>query len=147
MHYNYRCDCLTKGCGRLTLKVTNRKQQPEMNNETVKAALTAYRHALRASRVAFNNDLRTLTAARLKMRQGMINPPNPDMSPKEQVQFMEDVAKILRQNVVQGTKLPQTKDGKDVYQLNIHPDTELGDNESIKQKTKFKSFTLKKPCH
>lgn len=68
-----------------------------------------------------------LVAARQEMRQGMINPPNPALSADEQIKLLEDIAVFLRQNVVQGQK---TEDDK--YHLNIHRDTELGDNETIK---------------
>ncbi|BAO42579.1 protein FMP36 [Kluyveromyces marxianus] len=90
-------------------------------------ALAAYRNGLRAARVAFGGDTRMLVAARQKMREGMINPPNPELSPDEQIKHMNDVAQFLRQNIVQGKKAEGDK-----YHLNIHKDTELGDNETIK---------------
>ncbi|CDO95395.1 unnamed protein product [Kluyveromyces dobzhanskii CBS 2104] len=90
-------------------------------------ALGAYRNGLRAARVAFKGDMRMLVAARQQMRDGMVNPPSPELPSEEQIKLMNDVAQFLRQNVVQGKK---TNDDK--YHLNIHKDTELGDNETIK---------------
>ncbi|AMD20948.1 HEL333Wp [Eremothecium sinecaudum] len=92
-------------------------------------ALAAYRNGLRASRIAFGNDTRALLASRKLMKDGMRSPPNPEATPEEQIQYMNDVAKILRNNVVQGER----KDGTDVFELNIHKDIELGDNNSIKK--------------
>lgn len=91
-------------------------------------ALNAYRHGLRATRVAFNGDSRMLLAARHKMRDGMINPPNPELPVDKQVEHLEEVARFLRQNLVQGKK----SGSEQRYALNIHKDTELGDNETIK---------------
>lgn len=96
-----------------------------------KRALAAYRHGLRATRVAFDGDLPVLLAARAKMRQGMVHPPNPDLPVDKQISHLEEVAKFLRKNLVQGKK----SETEEKYHLNIHKDTELGDNESI-QKTK-----------
>lgn len=42
-----------------------------------------------------------------------------------------EVARILRQNVVQG----EAKAGAQHYHLNIHQETERGDNESLKMNT------------
>ncbi|QLQ79854.1 hypothetical protein HG537_0C05030 [Torulaspora globosa] len=92
-------------------------------------ALNAYRNGLRATRVVFQGDTRMLLAARQKMRDGMINPPNPELPIDKQIEHLEEVARFLRQNLVQGTKTgPEEK-----YHLNIHRETELGDNESIKE--------------
>lgn len=95
-------------------------------------ALNAYRHGLRATKVAFNGDTRMLLAARQKMREGMINPPKPELPVDEQIQHLEEVARFLRQNLVQGKK----SGSGERYALNIHKDTELGDNESIKETKK-----------
>lgn len=92
-------------------------------------ALTAYRNGLRATRVVFKGDNRMLLAARQRMRDGMINPPNAELPVEKQIEHLEDVARFLRQNLVQGTKTGT----EEKYHLNIHKDTELGDNESIKK--------------
>lgn len=111
-------------------------------------ALRAYRHALRATTIAFHGDTRMLLAARQQMRQGMIHPPEDqkDLSPEGRVQFLEDIALFLKRNVVQGRKVdvdPVTQEAQ--YHLNIHKDTELGDNESIKVKTNLKARSFKNP--
>lgn len=92
-------------------------------------ALNAYRNGLRATRVVFKGDSRMLLAARQKMKDGMLNPPNPELPVDKQIQLLEDVAKFLRQNLVQGTKTG----AEEKYHLNIHQETELGDNETIKK--------------
>ncbi|CAR22195.1 Mitochondrial zinc maintenance protein 1, mitochondrial [Lachancea thermotolerans] len=94
---------------------------------TSSMALAAYRNGLRATKVAFGQDLRMLQAARSKMREGMANPPNPELAPEQQIQHLNEVSQFLRRNIVQG------KRGEgDKYTLNIHKETELGDNETIK---------------
>ncbi|KXJ90536.1 mitochondrial zinc maintenance protein 1, mitochondrial [Microdochium bolleyi] len=95
-------------------------------------ALAAYRNLWRSANVAFHGDQRMLTAARDSIRTGFrtnshLEPTNPQYEPA--VQHANDVASILRKNVVQGKQID--KDG-DSYKLNIHAETERGDNESIK---------------
>lgn len=92
-------------------------------------ALNAYRNGLRATRIAFNGDTRMLLASRAKMREGMENPPNPELSKEQQIKHLEDVATFLKRNLVQGRK----EGSEEKYHLNIHKETELGDNESIKK--------------
>ncbi|CCK72580.1 Mzm1p KNAG_0K02170 [Huiozyma naganishii CBS 8797] len=108
------------------------------------AALTAYRHALRAARVAFQGDTAVLLAARSQMRSGMLDPPDKTLSPAQQAQYMEDVATYLRRNVVQATRVntaggPPEQHHQPRFHLNIHGDTELGDNDSIRNKTQLKA--------
>lgn len=81
-----------------------------------------------------------LVASRQKMREGMQKPPNPELSKEEQVKHLEDVALFLRRNIVQGKMHSDT--GR--YELNIHEETELGDNETIKNPTNFKSRPFKR---
>ncbi|CAI4038343.1 hypothetical protein SMKI_04G6870 [Saccharomyces mikatae IFO 1815] len=111
-------------------------------------ALNAYRHGLRATRVAFQNDTEVLIAARAKMRSGMLCPPNPKLNTEEQIQHLEDVAVFLRRNLVQGKKVDGTNTKEPRYHLNIHKDTELGDNETVadptvKVKTKLRARPFK----
>ncbi|KAI5837154.1 hypothetical protein DFP73DRAFT_487746 [Morchella snyderi] len=94
-------------------------------------ALAAYRHLLRAARTAFQGDTFVLTAASAEARRGFeANRALPRHSAETQalVNNAEDVATLLRRNVVQG-KL--NGDGR--YELRIHDEIERGDNESIKQ--------------
>ncbi|KAM5369960.1 hypothetical protein ACJZ2D_008759 [Fusarium nematophilum] len=95
-------------------------------------ALNAYRHLLRAARIAFQGDAPILSAAQDQIRnefrqKASLNPSDADASAA--IQHAEEVAKVLRENVVQGKK---TEDGNDTYKLRIHEHTERGDNESIK---------------
>ncbi|KAA8568156.1 hypothetical protein MFRU_034g00150 [Monilinia fructicola] len=94
-------------------------------------ALAAYRHLLRATRIAFNEDVAVLTSAREKSRSFFLtnrslNPGSPEAIAA--ITHAEDVAKFLLHNVVQGQK---TED-EEKYKLNIHEYTERGDNDTIK---------------
>ncbi|KAH7045919.1 hypothetical protein B0J12DRAFT_741902 [Macrophomina phaseolina] len=94
-------------------------------------ALAAYRNILRATRLAFQGDLAIMNAARAKARDDFdasraLEPNGVDA--QKQVAHANEVAKILRENVVQGQA---NEDGR--YKLRIHEHTERGDNESIKQ--------------
>jgi complex III assembly factor LYRM7 len=94
------------------------------------AALSAYKNALRATKIAFANDIPILAGARSQIKQGFLD--SKDLADSKQIEdqitHLNDVSKFLIKNVVQGQKQP---DGK--YFLNFHEKTELGDNESIKQ--------------
>ncbi|KAI1177841.1 hypothetical protein F4777DRAFT_166695 [Nemania sp. FL0916] len=92
-------------------------------------AIPAYRNLLRAARLAFQGDGPTLAAARSSIRKGFLanatlEPSSPEYPAA--VTHAEEVAKILRENVVQGKK-----EG-DIYKLRIHEDTERGDNDTVK---------------
>ncbi|KAK1765098.1 zinc maintenance protein [Phialemonium atrogriseum] len=92
-------------------------------------ALTAYRHLLRAARLAFHGDSPVLNAAQQQIREGFrqrasLSPSDPAVEPA--IQHAEEVAQFLTANVVQGKK-----EG-DVYRLRIHEETEKGDNDTIK---------------
>ncbi|KAI9704050.1 MAG: Mitochondrial zinc maintenance protein 1, mitochondrial [Bogoriella megaspora] len=68
-------------------------------------ALNAYRHLLRAAGVAFKGDNVRLRAARQEARKGFeigrsLAPGTEEHS--HQVLYAEEVAKVLRENVVQG---------------------------------------------
>ncbi|OTA99000.1 hypothetical protein M426DRAFT_96684 [Hypoxylon sp. CI-4A] len=92
-------------------------------------ALPAYRGLLRAARLAFQGDERVFNAARASIRDGFranasLDPTSPEVPGA--IKHAEEVAAILRQNIVQGQK-----DGE-VYRLRIHEDTERGDNDTVK---------------
>ncbi|EGV63094.1 Mitochondrial zinc maintenance protein 1, mitochondrial [Yamadazyma tenuis] len=92
-------------------------------------ALQAYRTALRATAQAFKGDLEIKLAARSKIREGMhqhqtLQSPQRD----EEIDKLNEVSMFLKKNIVQGQK---QDDGK--YLLNFTKETELGDNDSIKQ--------------
>lgn len=95
-------------------------------------SVVAYRHLLRAARIAFQGDAPILTAAQSQIRtefrsKATLDPS--DASVPAAIQHAEEVARFLRENVVQGKKLDE---GENRYKLNIHEHTERGDNESIK---------------
>ncbi|RYC65578.1 hypothetical protein CHU98_g631 [Xylaria longipes] len=109
-------------------------------------ALPAYRNLLRAARVAFQGDGTMLTAARSSIRQGFranaaLEPTSPEFPAA--VKHAEEVATILRQNVVQGKrdgdryspcppKSPSIPRTDRRIELRIHEETERGDNDTIK---------------
>ncbi|KAF4462154.1 Mitochondrial zinc maintenance 1 mitochondrial [Fusarium albosuccineum] len=93
-------------------------------------ALSAYRHLMRAARIAFQGDGPILSAAQLQIRNEFRQKASIDPSAAPAaIQHAEEVAKVLRENVVQGKK---TEEGPDTYKLRIHEHIERGDNESIK---------------
>ncbi|KAH6628202.1 hypothetical protein F5144DRAFT_492657 [Chaetomium tenue] len=94
------------------------------------AALTAYRQLMRAARIAFEGDVRTLDAAKQSIRQGFrdkasLSPSDPSIQPA--IQHAQEVASFLKANLVQGKR----EEGG-TYKLRIHEHTERGDNDSIK---------------
>ncbi|KAL2143108.1 hypothetical protein VTI28DRAFT_322 [Corynascus sepedonium] len=97
------------------------------------AAIQAYRHLMRAARIAFEGDVRTLEAARQSIRQGFRDKaslPASDPSIAPAIQHAEEVATFLKANLVQGKREGNT------YKLRIHEHTERGDNDSIKKGNK-----------
>ncbi|KAI9826138.1 MAG: Mitochondrial zinc maintenance protein 1, mitochondrial [Thelocarpon impressellum] len=95
-------------------------------------ALEAYRHLLRAARVAFQGDARLLTAARHEARKGFesghaLAPGSHEA--KAGVAHAEEVARILRHNIVQGQRANEEEQS---FKLRIHDEIERGDNETIK---------------
>jgi len=94
-------------------------------------ALAAYRHLLRATKIAFEGDTHLLHAARIQAREGFNKSRSLNASSDEAVkgiEHAEGVAEVLRHNIVQGKKI----EGKEALQLRIHKDTERGDNNTIK---------------
>ncbi|KAH7088168.1 hypothetical protein FB567DRAFT_591583 [Paraphoma chrysanthemicola] len=94
-------------------------------------ALVAYRNLLRSARIAFQGDMNTLFAARAEVRRNFESNRNLTVGSEEfskQITHAEEVAKFLRENVVQGQAA-----GEDNYKLRIHEHTERGDNEDIKK--------------
>lgn len=79
-------------------------------------ALAAYRHLLRATRIAFVGDLNLLHASRLQARSGFDD--NKSLEPSsveatKAVEHAEGVASVLRHNIVQGV----TEPGSDKYSM------------------------------
>ncbi|KAF2153658.1 hypothetical protein K461DRAFT_292378 [Myriangium duriaei CBS 260.36] len=112
----------------------------------------AYREVWRAINFAFKDDQHMIQSARVFARgqfreDPSTDPKNPLKTPgsaasEQGVEHALAVAQILRQNVVQGTA-----DGNkpEVFKLNIHEETERGDNESIKLKTPLKGTSKSLP--
>ncbi|KAF5678498.1 mitochondrial zinc maintenance mitochondrial [Fusarium heterosporum] len=93
-------------------------------------ALNAYRHLMRAARVAFQGDAPILSAAQLQIRNEFRQKASIDASnAPAAIKHAEEVATVLRQNVIQGQK---TEEDENTYKLRIHEEIERGDNESIK---------------
>ncbi|KAF5331059.1 hypothetical protein D9619_006019 [Psilocybe cf. subviscida] len=99
------------------------------------ASRSAYRDVLRAASVTFAGDRPVLQAFRHKIRGDITKQDftNPETFQK-QTQLIREVADVLRRNVVQGTRVrePEEVGGDGVYQIRLTKDTELGDNDSIK---------------
>ncbi|KAM0298034.1 hypothetical protein ACHAPM_008729 [Fusarium culmorum] len=80
---------------------------------TTVLALNAYRHLMRAARIAFQGDAPILSAAQLQIRNEFRQKATIDASDAPAaIKHAEEVAKVLRQNVVQGRRI---EDGKDSY--------------------------------
>lgn len=96
-----------------------------MSNPT----LRAYKTALRATSKAFTGDKPILAAARLKIKEGILeNKQSQAPELEEQINNLNEISLFLKKNIVQGE---EQKDGK--FFLKFHSDIELGDNDSIKQ--------------
>jgi hypothetical protein len=105
-------------------------------------ARLAYRYLLRSIAIAFQDDNVTLTAASKEARRRFELGKELDPQSNEAIDGVKeatDVAKFLRQNLVQGQQIPNS----DVFRkscirlgitvgLRIHDETERGDNSSIK---------------
>jgi len=107
-------------------------------------ALVAYRHLLRSARIAFRDDLRLLHAAQQQARDAFrtnASLVSNDPAAISAIEHAESVAKILRENVVQGKYV-----GEDKYKLRIHEDTERGDNDTVKMPNGQKVVIDGKTC-
>jgi len=104
------------------------------------ATLSAYRDVLRAASVTFAGDLPVIQAFRAKIRSDITNSSETDPeSQHKRNQLIHDIADVLRRNVVQGTKLQEDSNGRPLYQLHLRNETELGDNNSIKNPAPIQS--------
>ncbi|KAH9857678.1 RF-1 domain-containing protein [Lenzites betulinus] len=101
------------------------------------SARSAYRSALRASASTFQGDTVVRNAFRDKIRHEVL-PYNPQIEAKqfeEKVTLVREIADVLRKNIVQARKVEEAKSAqeKELWELNIREETELGSNDSIKQ--------------
>ncbi|KAG0705023.1 RF-1 domain-containing protein [Suillus ampliporus] len=98
-------------------------------------ARSAYRDLLRASASTFYGDALIQRAFRHKMRTETLcldSSASHDVKlVEEKIQLARELATMLRRNVVQARRT-QTQDGDDAWNLRFTKDTELGENESIK---------------
>ncbi|KAK6501080.1 Mitochondrial zinc maintenance protein 1, mitochondrial [Arthrobotrys musiformis] len=94
------------------------------------SAVHAYRALLRAARAAFQGDSKLLLAShreiRMQFERNLDGTSTDDKD--EKVKHAFEVAKFLKQNVVQAEKV----DGQEKFKLRLREETERGDNESIK---------------
>ncbi|KAJ3496459.1 hypothetical protein NMY22_g19808 [Coprinellus aureogranulatus] len=98
------------------------------------AARAAYRDVWRASSVVFRGDDTILQAFRQKMRLDATAAAQEATTPdayQQSTQHFRDIAVVLRKNIVQASKVGES-DGKDVYRVHMRPETELGDNDTVK---------------
>ncbi|KAK6347747.1 Mitochondrial zinc maintenance protein 1, mitochondrial [Orbilia javanica] len=94
------------------------------------SAIHAYRALLRAAQAAFQGDSKLLLASHREIRaqfERNLGSASGD-DKEEKVKHAFEVAKFLKQNVVQAEKV----DGQEQFKLRLRDETERGDNESIK---------------
>ncbi|CAA7265405.1 unnamed protein product [Cyclocybe aegerita] len=97
------------------------------------ATRAAYRDVLRAATLTFAGDRPVLQAFRAKVRSDLSQTLVVDETAvQQQGQFLREIAGVLRRNVVQATKVDAAEDGSELYRIRLTKDTELGDNDSIK---------------
>ncbi|KAG8530105.1 uncharacterized protein KY384_005587 [Bacidia gigantensis] len=94
-------------------------------------ALEAYRSVIRAARTAFQGDARVYSAAIKELHSKFssnrhLSPEDPETS--EKVAEAREVARLLRENIVQG----ESHAGGKEFKLRFHSETERGDNASTK---------------
>lgn len=91
--------------------------------------LSTYRGLIRAANLAFEHDLLAKKSAYDRIRSEYRDCGELDQAEKrKRIQFAKDCAHILRTNVVQGVRKEESSD-RPVYQLRIHEESELGDND------------------
>ncbi|KAJ4488021.1 RF-1 domain-containing protein [Lentinula aciculospora] len=94
------------------------------------SARSAYRNLYRASSSIFGGDAPVLSAFRSKMKEDALAA-KLEMDPfifEQHATHARDIAQFLRRNVVQASKSPEDE----TWSIRITKDTELGDNESVK---------------
>ncbi|KAL5365040.1 mitochondrial zinc maintenance protein 1, mitochondrial [Aspergillus floccosus] len=108
----------------------------------VPSARSAYRQLLRATRIAFRDDVRVLIAARQEARRNFDSHRRQGIDTPMQINHAIEVANILRHNIVQGVR--ESEDEAARWELRIHDEIERGDNDSIK--VGGKTVKVDKPC-
>lgn len=111
----------------------------------------AYKSTLKSMNVTFQSDTAAMANSKqllkisclhpLEMKKNLFKDIPEDV--EGQVTHLEEMSKILRTNVAQAVKKDKHK-----YELKMHGDIELGDNETIKEDkgTAFKGKKFKRCC-
>ncbi|EJD52879.1 hypothetical protein AURDEDRAFT_157434 [Auricularia subglabra TFB-10046 SS5] len=98
--------------------------------DLAQAARSAYRALARTAGRTFRGDDPVRRAFLMKARNEYI--PSPTLAPDvfaERLAFAREIETVLRTNIVQAVKA----EDRDVYRLRVTEDTELGDNDTVKQ--------------
>ncbi|KIK59850.1 hypothetical protein GYMLUDRAFT_74302 [Collybiopsis luxurians FD-317 M1] len=100
------------------------------------SARSAYRQLYRASASTFGGDSAMLTAFRYKMREDAISAKSETdpLAYEQYAKHAKEVAEFIKRNIVQASRLPK----QETWSLRITKDTELGDNETIKNPSSSK---------
>lgn len=101
-----------------------------MSSQTAVSARGAYRQLLRATRVAFRDDLRVLVASRQEARRNFDSHRRLGIDTPMRINHAVEVANLLKHNLVQGVRESNEEDAN--WELRIHEDIERGDNDTIK---------------
>ncbi|GLB01598.1 mitochondrial zinc maintenance protein 1, mitochondrial [Aspergillus tubingensis] len=113
-----------------------------MSSQTSLSARSAYRQLLRATRIAFRDDVRVMIAARQEARRNFDSHRREGIDTPMQINHALEVANILRHNIVQGVREQNDENAK--WELRIHDDIERGDNDTIR--VKGKTVKVDKAC-
>ncbi|KAL1977794.1 hypothetical protein VTN31DRAFT_653 [Thermomyces dupontii] len=106
------------------------------------SAISAYRQLLRATRIAFKDDYRTLFAARAEARKHFEQNRNAGVDAPMKINDALEAADMLRRNIVQGVRDAEDESG--VWELRIHDEIERGDNDTVR--IGKKNVKVDKPC-
>ena len=111
----------------------------------------AYKSTIKSMNFTFQNDSKALLNSKQLLKNTCLNPLEMRQSlfkhiPEDtegQIKHLEDMSKILRTNVAQAVQKDKYK-----YELKMHKDIELGDNETIKEDkgSQFKGKKFKRCC-
>ncbi|KAF9264740.1 hypothetical protein L218DRAFT_899736 [Marasmius fiardii PR-910] len=111
--------------------------------ELQRSARAAYRVLYRASSFTFAGDAPVLKAFRLKMREDALaaKAETDPVGYQKHAEHARNVATFLRKNIVRATKVESSdiENSESTWTLHLHDQTELGDNESIKNPPKMES--------
>ncbi|KAI8349660.1 hypothetical protein BD560DRAFT_410110 [Blakeslea trispora] len=108
------------------------------------AVLQAYRHLLKTQREVFGSDHRAILAAKKETHARFMQSKDETNTTvlEQKLELAGQVASLLRRNVIQGVSK-----GDDTFKLRITKDTELGDNDSIKNTKNINRKNKKKHVH